>query len=248
MKHFALLLAVHATASFAQIDLNAIMQQQAGGKGASMQQDIDPFAPNLFVGSFTMEMHLFKGAEEQKHSPVFTTLTNSAEKTLMVTRMPGAKQDVRMLIDLKEKWQYMLVDDGKGRKTAMKTRKMKVTMGEGNAEAGDAQMTEETKTIDGHLCTKMISTNKDGTWTGWLAKDINTPFAEVMRGLQGQGSNDRSQEIAGIHGFPLEYEWVSADGKERVVCHIRDLKQGAPDEQVFSLDGYEVMEMPSFGR
>lgn len=244
----ALLVAYCAATHFAsaQIDINTIVQQRNAGQGtAVVQADQEPFAPNLFVGSFTLEMHLYKGSDEQKHSPVLTTVTNSAEKTLLVTRTPGAKQDVHLLIDLKEKWQYMLMDDGQGGRTAMKTRPMKVNVADAEREAGDVQVTDETRTIDGHLCTKVISKSKDGTWTGWLAKDMKTPFADVMRNLQGKGRNDRSQELAGIHGFPLEYEWVATDGKERIVCHIRDLREGSPDEQVFSLEGYQIMELPA---
>lgn len=231
------------TCSTAQVDLNAILRQ-TGEQGIAVQEDNAPFVPNLFIGSFTLEMHLFRGAQEEPHSPLFTSITNSRDKTLLTTRHPGSVMDTRVLTDLKDKWQYILVDDGQGAKTAMKMRRLMVDAGQGLQLAGDARMTDETKVIDGHMCRKMTSRNEEGTWTGWLAGDLEIPFAEVMRGLQGQGPNDRSQEIAGVHGFPLEYEWVSADGSERIVCHIRNLKQGAPDEGVFSLEDHQVIEVP----
>jgi len=229
----------------AQFDMNAILQQQ--GAGIQMVPDTDPFMPNVFIGSFNMEMHIYENGKEQKQSPANVSISSSAEKIAFHTTVPGVKEQMRMIIDQKEKWQYMLVDDGKGNKMAMKTRKMKVigTEEEKNTNAADVQVTDETKTIDGHLCKKLIAKSEDGTWIGWMAQDIEVPFELFMRDMQRGGGNFHDDAITGIHGFPLEYEWTSTDGKERMQSFIRDLKVGKVDEKVFSLDGYQVMELPT---
>jgi len=238
-----LMLAAPATA---QIDMNAMLQQSGNVR---MVPDTDPYAPNTFVGSFRMEMHIFEKGTESEHSPMDMLIHSSAEKTSMETRTPGVKEQMRILIDQKEKWQYVLMDDSKGSRMAMKTRKMKVvSTADEQVSAPDVQVTDETKTIDGHLCKKLIAKSDDGTWTGWMAQDIGVPFHSFMRDMQQNGQGTHSGAIAGIHGFPLEYEWLSADGNERVQCHIKDLKLGAVDEKVFSLDGYQVMELPTMGR
>ncbi|MGV3638383.1 MAG: DUF4412 domain-containing protein [Flavobacteriales bacterium] len=228
----------------AQVDLNAILQQQGGG--VQLVPDTDPFTPNSFIGSFTMEMHLFENGKEQQHSPVHTTIHSSAEKIAIEGRSSGAKEKMRMIIDQKEKWQYMLVDDGADTRMAMKTRKMKVVNDAPDAHiAADVQMTDETRTIDGHVCKKMIAKDSDGTWVGWMAQDIDVPFHSFMSNVTNTGGDIHDDALVGVHGFPLEYEWTSADGKERVQCTIRDLKMGTVDEQAFSLAGYQVMELPT---
>lgn len=231
------------TSTAAQVDMNAILQQS--GSNMRMEPDTDPFVPNAFVGSFMMDMHFFENGTESKHSPMTSTIHSSESMLAFDSKAPDMKESMRMIIDQKEKWQYMLMDDGKGNKMAMKTKKMKVTgVEESNKNAADIQVTDETKTIDGHLCKKMIAKDEDGTWTGWMAQDIEMPFHSVMRDMRGKGADMHDDALAGVHGFPLEYEWVSNDGKERVTCTIRDLKLGTVDEGAFSLKGYRLMEMP----
>ncbi|MBL7944453.1 MAG: DUF4412 domain-containing protein [Flavobacteriales bacterium] len=233
-----------STPSIAQVDLNAILQQQGGGM--QLVPDTDPFTPNSFIGSFTMEMHLFENGKEQQHSPVNTTIHSSAEKIAIEGRSSAAKETMRMIIDQKEKWQYVLMDDGAGTRMAMKTRKMKVVDDTPDAHiAGDVQMTDETKTIDGHVCKKMIAKDEEGTWVGWMAQDIDVPFHSFMNNVANTGGDIHDDALVGVHGFPLEYEWTSTDGKERVQCTIRELKQGTVDEKAFSLEGYQVMEIPT---
>ena len=236
----ALLLATPATA---QVDMNAILQQS--GSNMRMEPDTDPFVPNAFVGSFTMEMHFFENGKESKNSPASSTIHSSESKLAFDSKSPEMKESVRMIIDQKEKMQYMLMDDGKGNKMAMKTRKMKVTgMEENDKNAADITVTDETRTIDGHLCKKVIAKDEDGTWTGWMATDIEIPFRSFMRDMDRQGGGLHDEALAGVFGFPLEYEWVSNDGKERMTCKMRDLKVGTVDEGAFSLTGYQLMEMP----
>ena len=251
--------------SNAQVDINKIMQERmqqhgaAGGQGAPggapgsarMEDDNDPFVPNEFIGSFRMEMHQYKADVEDKNSPMNMHYWSTTDMTLNQIEMPEKKsQTTKMLTDLKGKWSYMLLDDGKGKRTAMKSHKKKVVMSEPKGEHKEPviNVTSETKVIEGHTCTKVIVTNEDGTWTGWVAKDVKAPFAEMMRSTGQRGNDSHMQAMKGMQGMPLEFEWVPTDGKSRMVCYIKDLVLGKVEASVFSLDGYEVMEMPSFGR
>lgn len=242
-----------ATATFvlnttAQIDVNKMMQQHMGG-GAKVGNDDSPFVPNEFIGSFRMEMHMFDGTTEQKNSPTNMRYWSAEDKTMNKMEMPDSKgKDMRMMTDLKGKWQYTLMTDEKGKKTAMKSKKKKVSLGE-EGKANDAEITEtaETKTIEGHTCTKTIVKNDDGTWTGWVAKDIKAPFGDMARSVGHRGDDKMMKSYKGM-GFPLEFEWVDAKGGNRMVCYVKELSVGPVDAGVFSLDGYEVTEMPSFGQ
>lgn len=226
----------------AQFDMSAAM---ANRSGVNVVPDTDPFSPNSFVGSFTMEMHTYANGNENSSSPVNMDMHSSAEKIAVLMNMPGVKEKVRTIIDNKEKWQYMLMPDGKGSNIAVKTRKMKVLSTEdGTVNATDVLVTEETKTIDGRVCKKLIAKTEDGTWTGWMAEGMEVPFHSFMRDLQRTGPSMHSAALNGISGFPLEYEFVSKDGKERIQCFIRDLKVGTVDEKEFSLEGYQVLELP----
>lgn len=231
----------------AQVDMNKMLQGRMGG--AQVQDDNDPFVPNTFIGSFTMETHTMKNGAEDRNSPMSTQYWSNTDMVLMQTAMPDAKgQDMKMMTDLKGKWQYMLMTDDKGKKTAMKSHKKKFTMKEDPKKAApEVIATNETKTIEGHLCKKVIVKSEDGTWTGWVAEEIPTPFADMMRSMKG-GDPAMMERMNQVKGMPLEYEWVSTDGKQTIHCYFRDVVVGTVDASVFSLDGYEVMEMPSFGQ
>lgn len=229
----------------AQIDLSKIM----AGQGMKVEDDTSPFVPNSFVGSFRMENHLYKNGVEEKYSPTTMRYWSSAEMTVIKTEVPGQKgQDMRMMTDLKGKWQYMLMTDDKGRKTAMKSRKKTVTVDkEAEATAAEITVTDETKVIDGHTCVKVISKSPEGTWTGWVAKDLASPFGDMMRNVKA-GDPAMSARMSKLDGMTLEFEWADANGKDTMHCYIKDVVVGPVDASVFSLEGYEVMEMPSFGQ
>jgi len=238
------LLASLLLTSTAQVDMNALMQQQMGG--VKIEDDTSPFVPNSFRGSFRMENHMFTNGTEEKNSPTNMHYWSSSEKTLTKVEMPDAKgQDIRLMVDLKGKWQYMMMVDDKGKKTAMKSKKMKIVVKEDPAlPEPEITVTDETKVIDGHTCTKVIVKSTEGTWTGWVAKDIPAPFGDMMRSVK-TGDPGMTKRMSEMQGFPLEFEWADANGKDTMHCYMKDLVVGTVDEGIFSLEGYEVMEIPS---
>ncbi len=240
-----LLATLLCTTTYAQVDMQDLLQQHLQQSGITIEDDNDPFSPNVFVGSFRMEMQRFENGKRDEAGTMDITFVNSADKTAITTTAPGRKETVRMVRDLRTKTEYMLMDDPDGGKMALKTRMKKVTVTGGYADnAADLQVTDETKVIDGHTCVKVIVKDEGGTWTGWLAKDMEVPFTQMLRSM---GKHDQmgAAQLEGVSGFPLEYEWVDATGEEKVICHIRDVKQGDVDEKAFSMEGYQVMEMPS---
>ena len=118
---------------------------------------------------------------------------------------------------------------------------------EAGAKAPDITVTNETRTIEGRVCTKVVAKCTQGTWTGWVAGDLKSPFTDMAQSI-GKDNARLTKGSTGIQGMPLEYEFVSAVGGEKFVGYLKDLQVGAPDAALFSLDGYEVMEMPAFSR
>ncbi len=247
----SLLVTVLATA---QVDINKLMQQPAGGQGPGngvrMEDDTDPFVPNEFIGSFRMEMHRYKGTVEEKASPLQMRYWSSADKTLNQMEMPEQRQRMKTLTDLQGKWTYTLMTDEQGTKRAMKSRKKKFVLAEPAGERKEPSIvtTKETRTIEGHTCTKVIVTTTEGSWTGWVAPDVKAPFADMTRNVQQRGNESTLRAMRAVQGMPLEFEWVPTDGSSRLVSYIKELVVGKVDPAVFSLDGYSVMEIPNFGQ
>lgn len=221
------------------------------GQG-QLVQDNDPFVPNTFIGSFRMEMQQFENNAETSDGPLSIRFWSSADKTLMAFAPEESDgMEMKMLSDLKAKWTYMMMSDDDGTKTAIKTHKMKFVPSASTDQDADHTtftVTKETRMIQGHLCTKVIGTSKEGTWTGWVAQDIPVPFADVMRNMQAQEGGGQTRDWSALKGFPLEFEMVEQGGKDKMSFQVKDLQVGAVDASVFSLDGYQVMEMPSMGR
>ncbi len=234
----------------AQTELEKMIQERMAGSGMKVEDDTTPFVPNEFIGSFRMEMHMFKGTTEAEHSPTNMRYWSTEDMTMNKMEMPSEKgRDMRIMTDLKNKFQYTLMTDEEGKKTAMKSKKKKVTMAEEKAtKEPEITVTSETKTIEGHVCTKTIVKSEDGLWTGWVAKDVKAPFSDMARSVGHRGDDKMMKTYKGMPGFPLEFEWVDAKTGDRMVCYMKDLKVGAVDASVFSLDGYDVVEMPSYGQ
>ncbi len=244
-----------AGTTLAQSDMNALIQEHMAKAGAPggmhIEEDTDPYVPNAFTGSFTMEIHSYTDGVEDKQSPMNMHMASNEAMTMVRMENAAMKQDMRMLTDFKDKYQYMLMTDEKGNKTAMKMKKMKVNVDEAAIDkAPDLKVTGETKTIEGHLCEQVIATTEDGTWTAWVAKDIEAPYTDMMRHVSSPEGTNWNKKLAGMKGFPLEYEWVDAKEPKRMTSRIKDLKMGSVDAANFSLDGYQVMELPMmpFGR
>ncbi len=209
-----------------------------------------PQATNAFTGSFRMETHLFRNGKEDRNSPMNLLYWSRPDMTLYQVMVPGQKETMRMLTDLRSDWTYTIVDDGQGNRTAMKMRMPDLAaMADDEAERGDkptVTVTKETRTIEGHTCTKVIATSKEGTWTGWIAMGLKGPFADMARSLDQRAGQQSLKGHPHLEGFPLEFEWVPVKDQERVVCYVKDLVAGKVDDSLFDLSGYQVIELPSF--
>ena len=215
-----------------------------------MEDDKDPFKPNAFVGSFRMEMHFFQQGTEDPNGPANMQYWSSTDMSLVgmtPERSNGtAGTDLKLLTDHKGKWSYILMTDPKGNKTAMKSPKKKYILADDGRQelAAKIQVTKETKVIDGHTCTKVIATLEEGTWTGWVTKDIAVPFSDIAGTMSRNALARGSGNWDGIPGFPLEYEMADTEGRKTIHAYVRDLHVGEVDPQVFSISGYKVMEVP----
>ncbi len=214
------------------------------GEGVTLVDDNDPYVPNTFTGSFRMETHLFRNGVEEKQSPMTLRYWSSTDKVLTEATTPG-NPVMRMLVDLKGKWQYMLMPEGQGARMAMKMRKKKVvlTAKDDAQDRPKVEVSNETRVIAGHSCKKVVARSADGVWTGWVASDLPAPFADLQR-VAGAGEPRLARRMDQVKGFPLEFEWVDAQAAERMTCTLHDVVIGTVDNSVFSLDSVQVIELP----
>lgn len=214
----------------------------------SIEDDRDAYVPNEFVGSFTMEMHTFKKGVEEKDSPMNVHFWSKEDMILMQPEVEKKGGEMKILTDLKNKYQYTLMTDEDGERTGIRQPKKKITV-ENEDEKGEdmnVKKTDATRTIEGHLCHEYVGSNSDGKWTAWVADDIEAPFQQMIQNMSGvAGSKKEPAAEVPEDAFPLESTWESADGKEKMVMYVKDLKVGSVDESVFDISGYEIMEMPS---
>ncbi len=204
-----------------------------------LAQDAAPF-----TGSLTLEMHTFKKGMEDKDSPMNMYYWSKPDMVLFQPQMDKKNGEMKILVDLQGDHQYMLMTDDKGGKTAMKQKRKKEKV-KGSEKESDLKMerTDQTKMIDGHLCRKYIGSDKEGTWEGWIAEEVKSPFEHVSGNYAGAKARQRPENYT--DGLPMEMTWESTDKKDKVVMYIRDLKIGSVDESLFDISGYQIMEMPS---
>ncbi len=217
--------------------------------GLKVEEDNSPFLPNEFIGSFVIEQRHYKNGEERKSSPSTMHYWGCEDKTLVFSLDKEGKDDgLHILTDLRAKYTYSMQTDKDGRKTALKMRKKNLSLKEDkDAAPPEVTVTTETKTILGHECVKVIYTDKHGTSTSWVAQDVAAPFGDLVRGM-GSGNATVQEAMGSFKGFALESEFVDADGKNRSTNLVTELQLGPVAATVFSLDGYEIQELPSLGQ
>ena len=206
-----------------------------------------PGGKDNFVGSFRVELHRYNGTVEENASPTNYLCWMNKAMLLYKLVIPASSQpELRQLCDLRSDARWTLVNDDHGNRTAMKGRYVEATENTDTKDAPKAIRTAETRTIEGYTCVKMTATNKEGTWTAWVATELKDPYPNMVRTMEPQ----TAQRFAGQpawDGFPLEYEWTSVTG-ERIVCQVKELVVGSVDEKLFDLEGYKTIELPMFGQ
>ncbi|MBP6390418.1 MAG: hypothetical protein KA175_08210 [Flavobacteriales bacterium] len=127
----ALLLFVISSACGAQ-DYEQLMRAHMQQQGITMEPNNDPYEPLDFTGSFRMEIEIFKnGATKGEQLSARYALKD--DKMSVEMKMGDRPEPMRMLYDLRGKWNYVMMSEG-DKRTAMKMRMMKITTPGATAE------------------------------------------------------------------------------------------------------------------
>ncbi|MBK8339980.1 MAG: DUF4412 domain-containing protein [Flavobacteriales bacterium] len=244
----ALLLLVIATAGVGQ-SYEQLMQARMQQQGITMEPNNDPYEPLGFRGSFRMEVEMFKDGQAQGERSLNARYAFKDDMVVVEMMMAERPGGMRMLYDLRGKWNYILQNEG-AKRTAMKMRMMKMTKTDATPpqEKTTFERTDAIRTIEGRSCRKYNGATSNGTWEAWVAEEVKFNMAKAMRQISGDKAFDQWQGIEGIGGLTMEMTWNTKETGEKMIVHIHDLTSGSVDEALFSLDGYSVMEMPSLPR
>ncbi|HQX30503.1 MAG: DUF4412 domain-containing protein [Flavobacteriales bacterium] len=239
-----------STITVAQTDAEkALIEQYTGAGMPVVEKDDSPFVPNTFIGDFIMDITTMDKKTEKPQTMSIHYASNAEMTSIRMDAAEMKGQEMTMMTDLKNKWQYMMMTDNNGKKTAMKTPKMKINIketpdAEKDGSETDVTVTNETKTINGHVCSKVIAKSKEGTWTGWMAKGVAVPFTDLTNNIASGNVSALKYDDRQITGFPMEFEMVDAETNEKTQGVTREFNLGEPPASTFSLDGYQVVELP----
>ena len=96
--------------------------------------------------------------------------------------------------------------------------------------------TEETKTIDGHLCKKTLVQTDRFSVEAWVAQDLKYKL------LGSGGEADAEREL--FKGTVIELSRTDKSSK-KTVLRIKNINAFAVPETEFNTDAYQIMVMPS---
>jgi hypothetical protein len=243
----ALLATVNLPAQSMEELMKKAMEQQGGQNQVTVEENTDPFTPLTFTGSFRMEVHSFKNGSEEKDSPVNFIMAFRSDAMAMVPKT-GAKEETRMVFDLKNKLMYTLVTDEQGQRTGMKMKMMKVNVegpDDGTTDNTKVTRTSETKVIEGRTCRKYTYSDGDGSGEAWIAEDLKWDMMALEKQMMG-GKGSGAWQKSGMDGLMMETTQTSTDGKEKVVMYTKDLVVGKVDDTLFSTAGFEIQDMTAF--
>ncbi|SMO59903.1 DUF4412 domain-containing protein [Solitalea koreensis] len=211
-------------------------------------------AQSNFEGSFKMII----SGEKLKH-PAEIMYYIKDQKICSVINNPDKGGQMRMIIDPATSDILMLMDMN-GKKMGMKSKMKDIAeMAEQSGMKTDVKITEtnETKTIDGHPCKKIIAETEDSTIDMWVAQDMDLNLWKIlasMRSAKGPMGGARSpagdfaKYSAFLKGPSLESIITHKKTGDKTTMQIKDIQKGNIDAAMFDTAGYQMMDMPEIGK
>ena len=200
-----------------------------GAHASIHAQDPEGHGPHPFEGSFVLEVERsIDGSVLAENSLKAQAWFTKDQALVSITRK--AKGDgSETLYDLKEGLRYTLVTED-GKKLAYRAQ-LDENHGQApeNVNAPDVNLMTEKQVIREEPCVKVESKSNEGIWLGWMATSFEAPFASLCRRI-GIGEEARVAAIDGVHSFPMQYTWTTADGKDVTTCTISKVNLGEVKE------------------
>ncbi|MDB4286073.1 DUF4412 domain-containing protein [bacterium] len=220
----------------------------------TFEENTDPgdFTPNEFIGSLHMEIIQKKKGKVTKNGASSRNFYIAEFQTAIQTLNPDGS-NVIMIVDKRDNTTIMKMDD-KGDKVATKMKMPKVTVDMEdtyNEENYKVTKTSDTKTIDGHLCTKYIIDSEETTTTAWITNEVEmdhrtlTSFVNI-KGKGGKSMGSSQSNLYGVEGLALESHTTHKNKDESYEMFIKNIVVGTVSKDPFNLDGYQVTDLTQF--
>ena len=191
--------------------------------------------------SFNIEVTSKKTTE-----PMVIKVSSNGSKTVMQPMNMGPQGSMKILVDSENNKQYMLME-ANGKKMAMSVDPFNPSKEIEKTKEPKITVTNETKTIDGFKCNKIIAETDNHISDVWLTQEAGLSYPDlykIMNSSKGaSGAGNVMPALSDVKGFPIEI--VSKDKKkdETVTMNIRNISRDKLDASYFSLDGYQVTDL-----
>ncbi len=214
--------------------------------GGGNDEEWEPIK-NDFPISFDAEIKMVKKGKEEVNNIKYTFDT---WKTGLQMSNEEA-EDIRLIMDNQEgSMTTITTQDGKTQGFKMRQQVVNIDDTQMNSDDVKVTKTNETKTINGYLCTKYLVETEDGNSTAWVTKEINMDMTKLMANLSIRNKGKKKsgglngEAYQGVEGLPIETTYVPKNGKETTIMTLSNIKTGNNiDRNIFNTSGVEIMSV-----
>lgn len=197
-----------------------------------------------FEGSFVMTVK-----NEKDKEPVSFKITTRGDLSAMEFLSDKKSGMKKTIFSKNEHVMTMLMDNGVGMRMKVNPQKM---VNDTKADPPKISRTRESKVIEGYTCQKIFVETAESTSDVWVTDEIKMTMADLlgMFNAKGQRSpvSSMNSVFENIQGVALETVTTSIKTKEKTTMTIHDIKNEPVSEEVFSTDGYNIMDAPMMER
>ena len=191
--------------------------------------------------SFNIEVTSPKSTE-----PMSMKVVSNATKIAIFPNFAGDKSDTRFLIDNTTNQKYVLMINN-GQKIAMAVNNFEVEKATEAIKEPKITSTKEVRTIDGYKCTKIIAESDEETSDIWLTQEAGLSYNELYKIFNSTkntpGARRSLPSLKNVQGFPIEIITKDKAKDRNVTIRIKNISRAKTDPQMFSMDGYKVVDM-----
>jgi hypothetical protein len=195
-----------------------------------------------FTGSFSITL-----TGDKVKEPV--EMNYYVKPSMIAMEMPSMKEKgfVKTIIN-KDAHDITTCMDNKGNKMAMRQKMSDKDYGPKSDESVKITKTGETKTIDGYKCEKVIVESDQATSECWMTTDVKVSMQDIMGAMASRNAKQYQQKMPQgydkLEGVSIETATTNKKSGEKSNVKVHDIKIGKVDDAMFSIEGYQMMEMP----
>jgi uncharacterized protein DUF4412 len=204
-----------------------------------------------FEGSYLVHIE-----NTQKKNTADMQITMKGDKSCMEMISAQNAGKFKTIFDKKEQTMTILTEKDGANKMAM-VRKMpdanELKDKEKSGKEAKITVTNETKTIEGYNCKKVIAESDESTTEMWVTDELGLTYSDMF-GMMHRGRGPASgmamnmQNYKDVKGVPLEMHTRNKNKTdEDTTILVKNIKKGNVDASVFDISGYQVMDMSKMG-